>query len=69
MLAVIAQLQLLEECLNSFFHNDLRFFVLKSGMHQPLNQTEVHHDTSGGTNTVPPLKFFEGLTQAEPDRA
>jgi len=30
------------------------FFVLKAGMHQPLNQTEAHHDTSGGTNTVPP---------------
>ena len=55
MLAVIAQLQLLEECLNSLYNNDLQcFFVLKAGMHQALNQTEVHHDTSGGTNTVPP---------------
>jgi hypothetical protein len=46
---------LLEECLNSFFHNDLQcFFIRNAGMHQPLNQTEVHHDIEGGTNTVPP---------------
>ena len=32
-------------------------------MHRPLNQTELNHDIGGGTNTVPPIKFFEKLTK------